>query len=236
MRWPTFTPKERTMPDTPEPGLVDLDLIDPETTADLGHATAVRPDPSHLAEFVDVRLPAEDVPADPDLSAAHAEHCPTCGQDVPSTRDLLTDTLDRVGHGAGVLVAEVRRTVIAGRPDLALLFRSDAESMGDEFMQHGGILAALFDPGNDETMANLNTYLDGLASADAKVGISDLDWPGGRRPPSLLDYATVNHHLVTALRAHQGDSWTPLHTRAWQTALTYAAARMCAAQILGGAR
>lgn len=208
---------------------------DPATTVDLEA-------PSDLRQAYDANVAETE-------AGVHPASCPTCGQDVPPVRVMLSDTLTRVSTRSAEMVAAFYARLFEQRADLAEMFPPDLidatsapESGGyvqrERLLNAAVAVASHFNPGNDESMAALNSALDrmGADHGDNRMTVADPEWPGGRRPLLQREYDVVNACLIATLREFHGEAWTPMHTAAWWIAMTYVADRMGAAQIVSSPR
>jgi hemoglobin-like flavoprotein len=195
----------------------------------------------HVRDAADANVQGDD--------AEDGDPCPTCGHIVPPVRELLADTLSRVATRAPEVFATFYGSLFDERPDLAEMFPADLDDPGSDpsggghaqrerLLNASVAVASHYNPRNPESMAALNAALDkmGATHGESRMTVADPEWPGGRRPLLQREYDVVNKHLIATLRRFQGDSWTPMHTAAWWTALTYVADRMGATQILAAPR
>lgn len=207
-------------------------------------STAELPNPEPLAntgagQDGDISEPAPD-----ESGAINTEPgrptCPTCrGRGyVPTTNDLLRESIALVADGGDVVVREFYTRLLHAAPDLAALFPPDllTASTGDElsdgYGQRNRLLGALvslsqfYNPADAQGMARLNVVLTSWGGRHAAFLRPD----GTVRGATLAEYEAVKQVLFGTLVAAAGDRWHPEYTAAWDEAYEHAAKGMIAGE------
>jgi hypothetical protein len=231
------------------PRFPEDDPPDAATTADMPIPTRPNSDPEpppvpdETPAGVGALFSAMPVEGDGDVEEEDHDDCPTCSRPLPTVHELLTDIFTRAGDNADQFVISFYTRVARARPDVLHLFPADLvdpESSGrgraqrDRLLRALVLVATLYSPRNPASMAKLDKALDELGGThgESRFFIDDPEWPGGTRPLLQREYDAVNTAAVETFREFYGRGWSPLHTAAIWRALTYAADRMGAVQIL----
>lgn len=195
---------------------------------------AFTPEPPRMA--ASAAVPRQMVP----MLREPCPHCEGTGY-VSGINDYLRESIALVGDHGDEIVRRFYTVLFRSAPDLAALFPGNPAE-GDLGTDHRGadqrerLLAALialsdlYDPGNGDKMAKLDTALGAFGRSHAAFVRKD----GTIQGATIEEYAAVKDALFQVLITFAGAAWKAEYSAAWSQAYDYAAAVMLAEQFRSG--